>query len=144
MLKDYLTAENSGEEVSSIVKAVRGGIPSAVFGVTFAEKCHISSAFDCPLLYIAKDSLYAMKVVEELKGLTGEDVVFLPAKDDVLLFKTAFDKSRFYERLSAIYKIERGAKYVVATFDHRDFGAFIEPSGTCGKRSSSGYTADNQ
>lgn len=117
MLKDYLTAENSGEEVSSIVKAVRGGIPSAVFGVTFAEKCHISSAFDCPLLYIAKDSLYAMKVVEELKGLTGEDVVFLPAKDDVLLFKTAFDKSRFYERLSAIYKIERGAKYVVATFE---------------------------
>lgn len=117
MLKDYLTAEQSGEEVSSVVNAVRGGIPSAVFGVSFAEKCHVSSAFDLPLLYVAKDSLYAAKVVEELKGLTGEDVVFLPAKDDVLLYKTAFDKSRFYERLSAVYKIQHGAKYVVATFE---------------------------
>ena len=117
MLKDYLKAENSGEEVSSVVKAVRGGIPSAVFGVSCSEKCHIASATDSPVLYIAKDSLYAAKVVEELKGLTGEDVVFLPAKDDVLLFKTAFDKSRFYSRLSAVYKIQNGAKYVVATFE---------------------------
>ena len=117
MLKDYLKAENSGEEVSSVVKAVRGGIPSAVFGVTFSEKCHIASATDSPVLYIVKDSLYAAKVVEELQSLTGDEVVFLPAKDDVLLFKTAFDKSRFYSRLSAIYKIQSGAKYVVATFE---------------------------
>ena len=64
MLKDYLTAEQSGEEVSSVVNAVRGGIPSAVFGVTFSEKCHISSAFDSTVLYIAKYSLYDMKDVE--------------------------------------------------------------------------------
>ncbi len=117
MLKDYLKAENSGEEVIEIVKAVRGGNPSAVFGVSFAEKCHIASATDSPLLYLVKDSLYAAKVVEELRGLTGEEIVYLPAKDDVLLYKTAFEKSRYYERLSAIYKIQRGAKYVVATFE---------------------------
>lgn len=117
MLKNYLTAEQSGEEILSIVDAVRGGIPSAVFGVTLAEKCHIASATGLPSLYIVKDGVYASKIVEELKGLTGEEVVYLPPKDDVLLFKTAFEKSRFYERLSAIYKIQHGAKYVVATFE---------------------------
>ena len=117
MLKNYLTAEQSGEEILSIVNAVRGGIPSAVFGVSFSEKCHVASATGLPALYIVKDGVYASKIVEELKGLTGEEVVYLPPKDDVLLFKTAFEKSRFYERLSAIYKIQRGAKYVVATFE---------------------------
>ena len=50
MLKNYLTAEQLGEEILSIVNAVRGGIPSAVFGVTLAEKCHIASATGLPAL----------------------------------------------------------------------------------------------
>ena len=115
MLKEFLKAENSGGEISSVVKFVRSGAPSAAFGVSFAEKCHIACALDTPFLYIVKDGFYGAKIKEELAAMLGEEVVYLPPKDDVLLYKTAFDKTRYYERLEAIYKIQSGAKYVVAT-----------------------------
>ncbi|MBE5742736.1 MAG: hypothetical protein E7360_05445, partial [Clostridiales bacterium] len=117
MLKDYLKFESLGVDFENLAISVRSGIPSAVFGVTFAEKCHLATNFDSQILYIVKDGLYGARIVEELRSLSGEEVVYLPAKDDVLLFKTAFNKDNFYNRLTALYKIKRGAKYIVATLE---------------------------
>ena len=116
MLKDYLTPENSGDELAEIGKDIRGGIPSAVFGVNFAEKCLIASSVGLPLLYIVKDGLYGAKIAEELSALSGEIAVYLPAKDDVLLYKSAFDRTSLFARLNALYAIKKGARFVVATF----------------------------
>ncbi|MBO6262755.1 MAG: transcription-repair coupling factor [Clostridia bacterium] len=115
MLKDYLSISKFTGEANDAVNCVRSGIPAAVFGVTFAEKCHLACSFGLPVLYIVKDSVYAQEVVSELSAMAGEDVVYLPAKDDVLLYKTSFDKTSLYNRLSALYKISCGARYVVAT-----------------------------
>ncbi|MBR1867133.1 MAG: transcription-repair coupling factor [Clostridia bacterium] len=115
MLKDILNAFNEDDEVSSAIKSIRSGLPSAVFGVGFSEKCHIASLIGTPILYIVKDGIYAAQVVEELSALVGEEVVYLPAKDDVLLYKTSFDKGVLYKRLNALYAISKGARYVVAT-----------------------------
>lgn len=116
MLKDYLTPENLGGELAEIGRNIRGGIPSAVFGVNFAEKCLIASSVGLPVLYIVKDGLYGAKIAEELTALSGERTVYLPAKDDVLLYKSAFDRTSLFARLNALYEIKNGARFVVATF----------------------------
>ncbi len=117
MLGNYIDVNRIGGEVEDVVVSVRSGIPSAVFGVDFAQKCLIAANLNLPVLYIVKDSLYAVKAVEEISALSGEEAVFLNAKDDVLLYKTSFDKTALYNRLSALYKIKNGAKFVVATFE---------------------------
>ena len=116
MLKDYLTPENLGGEFAEIGQNIRGGIPSAVFGVNFAEKCLIASSVGLPVLYIVKDGLYGAKIAEELTALSGERTVYLPAKDDVLLYKSAFDRMSLFARLNALYEIKNGARFVVTTF----------------------------
>lgn len=116
MLKDYLTPENLGGELAEIGRNIRGGIPSAVFGVNFAEKCLITSSVGLPVLYIVKDGLYGAKIAEELTALSGERTVYLPAKDDVLLYKSAFDRTSLFARLNALYEIKNGARFVVTTF----------------------------
>ena len=116
MLKDYLTPENLGGELAEIGRNIRGGIPSAVFGVNFVEKCLIASSVGLPVLYIVKDGLYGAKIAEELTALSGERTVYLPAKDDVLLYKSAFDRTSLFARLNALYEIKNGARFVVTTF----------------------------
>ena len=116
MLKDYLSPGELGEDFENIIESVKSGVPTAVFGLTEAAKCHLASVTDEPILYIAKDSLYAAGVVNEIEALSGEKVVYLPAKDDVLLYKTAFDRTSLFSRLSALYKIKNGARIVVTTF----------------------------
>ena len=116
MLKDYLKPENLGNELAEIGRDIRGGIPSAVFGVNFAEKCLIASSVGLPVLYIVKDGLYGAKIAEELTALSGERTVYLPAKDDVLLYKSAFDRTSLFARLNALYEIKNGARFVVTTF----------------------------
>ena len=117
MLKNYLLPEDLGEEFYNLKQSVADGIPSAVFGVNLAEKCHLVTTLDLPVLYIVRDGLYGMKVSEELSAFSGEKVVYLPAKDDVLLYKTAFDRGSLFSRLNALYEIKKGAKYVVSTFE---------------------------
>ncbi len=116
MLKDYLQPNLLSDELVALADDIRGGIPSAVFGVNFAEKCHVAVATGLPLLYIVKDGLYGAKIREELAAFSGENVVYLPAKDDVLLYKTAFDRTTLFQRLEALYEIKKGAKIVVTTF----------------------------
>ncbi|MBO4323085.1 MAG: transcription-repair coupling factor, partial [Clostridia bacterium] len=106
-----------GGEGKALAESVRSGIPSAAFGVDFSMKCLIAANLKLPVLYIVKDSLYAMSVAEELSALSGEEAVVLSAKDDVLLYKNSFDKTSLYNRLNALYRVFCGAKYVVATFE---------------------------
>lgn len=116
MLKDYLSPGELGEDFENVIESVKSGVPTAVFGLTEAAKCHLASVTDEPILYIAKDSLYAAGVVNEIEALSGEKVVYLPAKDDVLLYKTAFDRTSLFSRLSALYNVKKGARIVVTTF----------------------------
>ena len=116
MLKNYLTYENLGADFENLAVDVRSGLPTAVFGVSFAEKCHLATVLDSPILYLVKDNLYGARIVEQLKALSGEEVVLLNSKDDVLLYKNAFNKESLYNRLKALYKIKKGAKIIFAPF----------------------------
>ncbi|MBR2336339.1 MAG: transcription-repair coupling factor [Clostridia bacterium] len=117
MLRNYLAFDNLGVDFENLANDVRSGLPSAVFGVTFAEKCHLASMIGTPVVYIAKDMLYGARVAEQIRCISGKEVVLLPPKDDVLLFKAAFNKERLYQRLSALYKIKSGAQIIVTTLE---------------------------
>ena len=93
----------------------RGGISTAAFGVTESLRYYLPLLTGEPFLYIAKDALSARKASEEISYLSGNEVVYLPAKDDVLLFKKLLNKDNLYDRIAALYKIKCGAKYVVTT-----------------------------
>lgn len=117
MLKNLLGLNNLGGEFKRLFDAVRRGQSSAVFGVSLNEKCHLAGSLDLPVLYIAKDGIYAAKAAEQLSDITGRRAVLLPPKDDVLLFKKAVSKDSLFKRLEALYRIKRGAKYVVTTME---------------------------
>ena len=87
MLKKLLCSAKYGGEYNQIINDVCGGIPTAVFGVSFSEKCRLVSSFDSPVLYIVRDIITAKKAVSEISQITGEKVVLLNAKDDTLLYE---------------------------------------------------------
>jgi transcription-repair coupling factor (superfamily II helicase) len=117
MLKNLLSSATFGGIYNKIKDDVCGGIPTAVFGVSFAEKCRVVSGFDGQVLYIVRDMITAKKVQEEISQITGEECIYLPASDDMLLYKADFDKENLFKRLTALYKIQNGAKKIVTTFE---------------------------
>lgn len=117
MLDKYLQAENLGENFISLKENVRSGVPTAVFGVQASEKYHLASMLGLPIIYITRDGLVAKNAVRELRALTGKKGVYLPAKDDVLLYNKAFNKDAYYERITAIYQLIKGVDFVTCTFE---------------------------
>ncbi len=117
MLANYIKCENLSEEINNLIQDTRGGIPTAVFGVSLAEKCHLASCLDLPVIYVVRDELTAKEVCANLRALSGKKVVHLPAKEDVLLFNKSFNKDGLYGRICALYQLQQGADFLVATFE---------------------------
>ena len=117
MLCDYIKPEYLCDEIREIVDDVRGGIPTAVFGVQASEKYHLASCSGLPFVYIAKDELTAKNAAREIRALSGKKAVYLPAKDDVLLYNKTFGKASCYARVCALYQLQNGADGVCATFE---------------------------
>ncbi|MBR2968685.1 MAG: transcription-repair coupling factor [Clostridia bacterium] len=114
-LQRYLKLNELGGSFSELYFNVREGVPCSAFGVQFSQKCHIASALDIPVLYITSTAMGAKQAAEEISELTDRRVVYLGAKDDVLLFKHSFNKDSLYARLTALYEIKTGADIVVTT-----------------------------
>ena len=117
MLKNLFCSPKFAGVYNEIKDSVCGGIPTAVFGVSFAEKCRLVSSFDNSVLYVVRDSITAKKSAIEISQITGEKAVFIPAKDDALLYKPFSDKENLFNRLTALYEIQNGCKIAVATFE---------------------------
>lgn len=117
MLEKYIQAENLGESFISLKNDVRSGIPGAVFGVQAAEKYQLAAMLDLPIIYVARDGLTAKNAAVALRALSGKRGVYLPAKDDVLLYNKTFNKDGYYERIVAIYRMIKGVDFVTCTFE---------------------------
>lgn len=116
MFIDYIKQTNS-LGVNELIKNTRSQVPTAVFGVCDAVKYYLASCLSGKVLYVAKDALTAKRARDEVECYTGETAVFLPAKDDVLLYKKAFNRESLYKRIDALYKIKSGARFVTCTFE---------------------------
>ncbi|MBQ7408095.1 MAG: transcription-repair coupling factor [Clostridia bacterium] len=117
MLSKYIQPENLSENLNELVCDVRSVIPTAVFGVQFTEKCHIASTLNLPVVFITRDEITARLAAKELAALSGKKSVYLPAKNDVLLYNKAFNKDALYARIGALFEISRGVDFVCATFE---------------------------
>ena len=117
MLISLLKPSNKDGIIKNIELSFRGGLPTAVFGVSAAQKSAITACFDFPTVTIVKDGVTAEQTAKQISQISGQKAVYLPAKDDVLLFKTAFNKESLYKRLTALYEIGTGAKKIVTTFE---------------------------
>ena len=116
MLTEYIKLNND-QEIKNLESYTRSLIPTAVFGVTDPLKLAISAHLFDKAIYICKDNVKAQRAQEELHALTGKTCVYLPPKDDVLLYKRAFNKESTYKRLTALYEIEKGASFITCTFE---------------------------
>ena len=88
----------------------------AAFGVQPNEKPLLVSGANCAL-YVCSDYVESQRVFRELSALTGGKVVYLPHKDDVLLYKNASSKNTLFQRNFALCELISGANFVVACID---------------------------
>lgn len=112
MLNKYIQP-NTNRDLINLYDDTRSGSSTAVFGVSKPLAVYLSSLIDGKVLIICKDIVTAKSVYEELYAYTGEESVYLPPKDDVLLYKKFFNKESLFARITAIDKINRGVRFVV-------------------------------
>ncbi len=95
---------NLYENYGKIVKSVRSGIPTAVFGVQQSEKFFLTRRLGCGFsFFVTKDFLSAKKAVESMKGFE-----YLPFADDVLLYKRNASASVYIEINRILYLMYSG------------------------------------
>lgn len=88
----------------------------AAFGVQPAEKPFIAANVFGFALYVTSDYVEAQRVFRTISALL-DNVVYIPAKDDVLLYKRSNSKNSVYERNKALHSILNGANAAVATVE---------------------------
>ena len=92
----------------------RSGSSTAVFGVSMPLAGYIISNLDGKVLVLCKDGVTAKALATEITSFTGEDAVYLNPKDDVLLYKKFYNRESLFARITALEKIQSGARFVTA------------------------------
>ncbi len=113
MKSRFFTYENLSGEYLPLGDDLRRGVPTAVFGVSEPHKYLVAALCGARLLYITPDGVAARRAAQSLKALCGEEVVLLPPKNDVLLYKEAVSRDALYARLTAADAIWSGARVAV-------------------------------
>ncbi|MDE7215076.1 MAG: hypothetical protein K2N68_04495, partial [Clostridia bacterium] len=117
MVKDFFTYKNLRGDYSALENDIRLGMPTAVFGVSEVHKYLIAALTEGKVLYIAADAVAAQKAFQSISVLSGKNCVYLPAKDDVVLYKDALSKDALFKRLWATYKMAHGAEIVITEIE---------------------------
>lgn len=110
---NFFSFENLGGDYPSLGRDIDSGLPTAVFGVSDAQKYLIAALIQRPVVYLTADALSAKKAAEAIFALSGKRVVLLPAKDEVLTYRKALSKDALFRRLNALYNWECGADVLV-------------------------------
>ncbi len=116
MQSSFLHPQLLGKDITLLSQSIRRGVSSAVFGVSGAAKAHLVGALHTPFLYVVKDAVAAEEAVKRLRDFYP-DTVYLPAKDDVLLYKKAVSKNSVHKRLAALSAIQSGTTHCVTTVE---------------------------
>lgn len=87
------------------------------FGVQPNEKPFIASSVKEFCLYVCADYVESQRVLRTVQALSSGNVVYVPAKDDVLLHKRNGSKNAVYQRNFALHQIVCGASVAVCCVD---------------------------
>ena len=89
----------------------------AAFGVQPNEKPFLASNVNGFTLYVTSDYVEAQRVLREIEAVSSGRVVYLPHKDDVLLYKANASKNAIYSRNRALCDVLTGADVAVTCVD---------------------------
>jgi len=78
------------------------------FGVQPNEKPFIAANVEGFCLYVCSDYVESQKVLRAMQALTNNKVVYVPSRDDVLLYKANASKNVVYQRNQALHSILSG------------------------------------
>ena len=96
---------------------IKNGVPTAVFGISDAQKHLIASLMEGRIVYLTADALTAKRAAEDIRALSGKKVALLAAKDEVLTYRKAGSRDALYRRLTALYEWQAGAEVLVADIE---------------------------
>ncbi len=114
MLDKILQLKEKDNSVKEFVESVRQGIPSAVFGVSEPFKNYLVSLLEDKVLLIVKDGVRAKSIAEGIRELSDKEVIYIPAKDELLLHNKAFSKDNTFERIRALSNLTT-AQVIITT-----------------------------
>ena len=109
----FLDRVNNNTAYRSLLDDTRDKNIIAAFGVQPNEKPFIAASVKGLALYVTSDYVEAQRVLRTIQAISCGDVVYLPAKDDVLLFKGSSSKNAVYSRNHALHQLLNGAQVVV-------------------------------
>ena len=108
-LRQLLSLENLGGDFKKIYDDVQAGRDIMVFGLNSPQRAHVAAGLGKFLLYVVKDGTYALKAEEALSDyFDSDDIAYLPEKDDVLIYRKAFQATSLTRRVSALSRLARG------------------------------------
>lgn len=109
----FFTFDNLFGEYSLLGQDVARGVPTAVFGVSDAQKYLIASLPEGRTVYLTADALSAKRAYEAISALSGKRTALLTAKDEVLFYRKALSKDALFRRINALYEWLTGADVLV-------------------------------
>lgn len=108
-LKQMLSLRELGGDFRKIYDDVAQNKDILVFGLNTPERAHVAWGLDRFVLYVVKDGTYALKAEEALSDFfEPEEIAFLPEKDDVLIYRKAFQATSLAKRLSVLSRLAEG------------------------------------
>ncbi len=117
MKENFFTYKNLGGDLPALENDIRLGMPTAAFGLSEAHKYLLAALTRGRLLYVCADAVSAQRACAGVAALSGKKCVYLPAKDEVVLYKDALSKDALYRRICAVYDILNGADYIVCEIE---------------------------
>ncbi|MCH5157441.1 MAG: transcription-repair coupling factor [Clostridiales bacterium] len=108
---------NNTQAYRNLLNDTRDKNVIAAFGVQPNEKPFIAANVNGFSLYVTSDYVEAQRILRTMQAICSGEVVYLPAKDDVLLYKGSSSKNAVYSRNHALHRILTGADVAVTTVE---------------------------
>ncbi len=107
--KKLLSLETLGGDFRRIYDDVAAKRDILVFGLNTPSRAHIAFGLNKFVLYVVKDGTYALKAEEALSDFFDpSEIGYLPEKDDVLIYRKAFQATSLTRRLSVLAQLAKG------------------------------------
>lgn len=114
---NFFDRVNNSQAYKQLLADPRDYLKIAAFGAQPNEKPFIAANAEQFALYVTADYVEAQRVFRCIKAVSSGNVVYVPAQEDVLLYKRNASKNIVYERNLALSGILRGADAAVVCVD---------------------------
>ncbi len=113
----FLDRVNNNAAYKQLLTDTRDKMFISAFGVQPNEKPFVVSSAEGFALYVCSDYVESQRVLRTLQAVCRGKVAYVPAKEDVLLYKRNASRNSVFARNSSLYAILNGAERAVTCID---------------------------